>query len=58
MPAGDERLADGGFRSGEVLAAELGISRAAVWKLVRGWQARGLDIQAVRGRGYRLQARA
>lgn len=49
-----ERLADGGFRSGEVLAAELGISRAAVWKLVRGWQARGLDIQAVRGRGYRL----
>lgn len=49
-----ERLADGGFRSGEVLAAELGISRAAVWKLVRSWQARGLDIQAVRGRGYRL----
>lgn len=49
-----QRLVDGEFRSGEALAGELGISRAAVWKLVHGWQARGLDIQAVRGRGYRL----
>lgn len=48
------RLVDGEFRSGEALAAELGVSRAAVWKLVRAWQARGLDIHAVRGRGYRL----
>ena len=50
----DHRLVDGEFRSGEALASELGVSRAAVWKLVRAWQARGLDIHAVRGRGYRL----
>ena len=49
-------LSDGQFHSGEQLGEQLGISRAAVWKLVRGWQARGLDIQAVRGRGYRLHA--
>jgi BirA family biotin operon repressor/biotin-[acetyl-CoA-carboxylase] ligase len=48
-------LADGGFHSGEELAAQLGgVSRAAVWKAVQNLTALGLDIQAVRGRGYRL----
>ncbi len=51
-----ESLADGAFRSGEALAATLGVSRAAVWKLVRGLAARGLEVHAVRGRGYRLAA--
>jgi BirA family biotin operon repressor/biotin-[acetyl-CoA-carboxylase] ligase len=49
-------LADGRFHSGEALAGELGVSRAAVWKHVRDLGADlGLDISAVRGRGYRLQ---
>lgn len=50
-------LADGRFHSGEALAAALGVSRAAVWKHVRELGVDlGLDIAAVRGRGYRLLA--
>ena len=47
-------LADGRFHSGEALGELLGMSRAAVWKQLRKLQARGINIQAVRGRGYRL----
>jgi len=48
-------LADGRFHSGQDLASACGISRAAVWKRLQ--QLRGLpgmELQAVRGRGYRL----
>jgi BirA family biotin operon repressor/biotin-[acetyl-CoA-carboxylase] ligase len=49
------RLADGLFHSGESLAADLGVSRAAIWKHVRDLRADlGLEVAAVRGRGYRL----
>ena len=49
------RLADGRFHSGEDLARALNISRAAVWKhLSHIRQKTGLQIFAVRGRGYRL----
>jgi len=49
-------LADGKRRSGEDVAAELGISRAAVWKAVQKAASRlGLVIEAERGRGYRLR---
>jgi BirA family biotin operon repressor/biotin-[acetyl-CoA-carboxylase] ligase len=47
-------LADGQLHSGESLAARLAITRAAVWKqlqLPKDW---GIDLQALRGRGYRL----
>ena len=48
-------LADGRFHSGEALAGVLGVSRAAVWKHVRALSAElALEIDAVRGRGYRL----
>jgi BirA family biotin operon repressor/biotin-[acetyl-CoA-carboxylase] ligase len=40
--------------SGEVLASDLGISRAAVWKRVEALRALGLDVVAEGGRGYRL----
>ena len=52
-----EVLADGHFHSGEVLGRMLGVSRTAVWKHLRALQ-RHLDVevQAVRGRGYRLRA--
>jgi len=49
-----ESLADGSFHSGEGLAEMLGVSRAAVWKQMRKLAEIGLDIHAVRGRGYRL----
>lgn len=47
-------LADGAFHSGEHLGNALGVSRAAVWKLVKGLSEVGLDVHAVSGKGYRL----
>jgi len=49
------KLSDGRFHSGEVLANELHISRAAVWKQLKKIQSMGLSVDAVRGKGYRLQ---
>ncbi len=42
--------------SGERLAAQLGLSRAAVWKRVHRLQARGYVIEGSPRRGYRLLA--
>ena len=47
-------LADGRFHSGADLGRRLGISRGAVWKHVRQIENLGLEVHAVRGRGYRL----
>ncbi len=48
-------LADGRFHSGEELGRQLAISRAAVWKQLKALEQNlGLQIDAVRGRGYRL----
>ena len=49
-----ELLADGRFHSGQSLGRDLGISRAAVWKHVKSLDELGLEVHAVRGRGYRL----
>ncbi len=48
-------LADGRFHSGESLAGVLGVSRTAVWKRMQKiGHDTGLEIHAVRGKGYRL----
>ena len=47
-------LADGEFRSGEWLAARLGVSRAAIWKRVGKLAERGIELERVSGRGYCL----
>lgn len=48
-------LENGEFHSGEALGAELGISRAAVWKKLQQAEAElNIEIHKVRGRGYRL----
>jgi BirA family biotin operon repressor/biotin-[acetyl-CoA-carboxylase] ligase len=47
-------LADGRLHSGEWLARELGVSRAAVWKGIERLRRRGIDIDAVPRRGYAL----
>ncbi|MBI3055185.1 MAG: HTH domain-containing protein, partial [Betaproteobacteria bacterium] len=47
-------LAAGEFRSGQDLAAALGVSRGAIWYALRGVDEFGIDIYRVRGRGYRL----
>jgi BirA family biotin operon repressor/biotin-[acetyl-CoA-carboxylase] ligase len=50
-----ESLADGRFHSGQQLADELGLTRTAVWKQIRRLQEDwGVEIDAVRGRGYRV----
>ncbi len=49
-----EILSDGVFHSGQALAARLGVTRAAVWKLIRELTGEGVEIYAVRRRGYRL----
>ncbi|MGH8658494.1 MAG: biotin--[acetyl-CoA-carboxylase] ligase [Gammaproteobacteria bacterium] len=48
-------LSDGRFHSGEVLARQLGISRAAIWKQIRKLAAYDLAVYAVNGKGYRLE---
>jgi BirA family biotin operon repressor/biotin-[acetyl-CoA-carboxylase] ligase len=50
------RLRGGEWVSGEDLAAELGLSRAAVGKRVGALRDRGFDIEARVNRGYRLIA--
>jgi BirA family biotin operon repressor/biotin-[acetyl-CoA-carboxylase] ligase len=48
------KLADGQFHSGEAVAAELAVSRSAVWKAARALRELGATVHAVRNRGYRL----
>jgi BirA family transcriptional regulator, biotin operon repressor / biotin---[acetyl-CoA-carboxylase] ligase len=47
-------LADGEFHSGEALADELGVSRASVFNALDGIADCGVQLQRIRGRGYRL----
>jgi BirA family transcriptional regulator, biotin operon repressor / biotin---[acetyl-CoA-carboxylase] ligase len=47
-------LADGRLHSGERLAQAMGVSRAAVWKGILRLRMRGIDIEAVPRRGYKL----
>ncbi len=50
-----ETLIDGKFHSGEQLASELGITRAAIWKNIKILQSEyELDIYAITGKGYQL----
>lgn len=50
-----QRLADGHFHSGEALAGDFGVSRAAIWKQLKQIrQLPGIEVHAVTGRGYRL----
>ena len=49
-----EMLADGGVHSGRDLGESLGISRAAIWKQLQKLEDRGISVESVRGRGYRI----
>ncbi len=48
-------LADGELHSGAAIGAKLGVSRAAVFKSVHALSEIGLAVEAIAGRGYRLQ---
>lgn len=47
-------LSDGEFHSGEALGQELGISRAAIAKHIKGLSDWGVDIYRIQGRGYQM----
>jgi BirA family biotin operon repressor/biotin-[acetyl-CoA-carboxylase] ligase len=48
-------LSDGHFHSGEQLAQQLSVTRAAIWKAIKAMQQKyGVDIHSVHGRGYCL----
>ena len=47
-------LANGEFHSGPALAEALGVSRTAVWKQLNKLEVLGLEIESVKGRGYRI----
>jgi BirA family biotin operon repressor/biotin-[acetyl-CoA-carboxylase] ligase len=51
-----ERLADGQFHSGQRLAEEFDVSRAAINKRIASLEQLDLDIFKVQGKGYRLAA--
>jgi BirA family biotin operon repressor/biotin-[acetyl-CoA-carboxylase] ligase len=59
MSASAERLvrllADGEMHSGERLAADLGVTRAAVWKIVAELRERGIAVASHERRGYQLE---
>ncbi len=42
------------YLSGQELCTQLGVSRTAVWKVIKQLQGEGYKIEAVRNRGYRL----
>jgi BirA family biotin operon repressor/biotin-[acetyl-CoA-carboxylase] ligase len=49
-----QRLDDSGFRSGEALAEDLSVTRAAVWKAVEQLRELGVRLDAQTSKGYRL----
>ena len=49
-----ERLLGGGLVSGQALSAQLGVTRAAVWKQIEQLRAQGFVIESEGRQGYRL----
>lgn len=47
-------LADGQFHSGTELGIALGMSRAAINKIIKSLQAQGIEIHSVTGKGYKI----
>jgi BirA family biotin operon repressor/biotin-[acetyl-CoA-carboxylase] ligase len=47
-------LSDGEYHSGEEIGAHLGVSRTAVWKQLQKLESFELQIESIKGRGYRL----
>jgi BirA family biotin operon repressor/biotin-[acetyl-CoA-carboxylase] ligase len=48
-------LADGHFHSGSEIGDAIGVSRAAVWKQLQKLIDVGLEVECVKGKGYRLE---
>lgn len=50
-----DRLSDGNFHDGNTLGAELAISRAAVWKIMKKMMQYAIPIDSIKGKGYVLR---
>lgn len=50
-----QTLSSGDYHSGDELGQRLGISRAAVWKQLQKLGELGVELESVRGKGYRLK---
>lgn len=48
-------LSDGEFHAGSEVGEILGVTRAAIWKQVQKLQDFGLEVESIRGKGYRLK---
>jgi len=48
------QLSDGEFHSGSSLGKSLGVSRAAIWKALTRLSELNLNIETIKGKGYRL----
>lgn len=48
-------LTDGQLYSGQQLADKTGVSRTAIWKHLDSLRDKGMAIESIRGRGYRLR---
>ncbi|GFZ77856.1 bifunctional ligase/repressor BirA [Pseudohongiella nitratireducens] len=48
-------LSDGEFHSGQALGHLLGVSRAAIWKHIQQLKEIGVELEAVTGKGYRVE---
>lgn len=44
----------GGYVSGQQLCEQFGVSRTAVWKVIRQLKEEGYEIEAVKNKGYRI----
>ncbi|OBP17067.1 biotin--[acetyl-CoA-carboxylase] ligase [Rheinheimera sp. SA_1] len=51
-----QQLSDGRIYSGELLAEQAGISRAAIARHISQLQSYGVDIYSIKGKGYKLSA--
>ncbi len=47
-------LQNPGFHSGESLGRQLNVSRTAIWKQLQALETLGLELESVKGVGYRL----
>jgi BirA family transcriptional regulator, biotin operon repressor / biotin---[acetyl-CoA-carboxylase] ligase len=52
-----ELLAQGEYISGEDLGNSLSISRAGVWKYIKKIEQLGINVESIKGKGYRLTHR-
>ena len=43
-----------GFVSGQALCENLGVSRTAIWKVMKQLKKEGYEIESVQNKGYRL----